>query len=85
MVKKLLDSAKISTTDAIKAASKIVIQKSAEATGDLIGNKIPDKITRVSKKSAKELQNNETEVDAGKATPKKDTYLQKKCNKVLMI
>ena len=74
MVKKLLDSAKISTTDAIKAASKIVIQKSAEATGDLIGNKIPDKITRVSKKSAKELQKNETEVD-----------LQKKCNKVLMI
>ena len=38
MVKKLLDSANISTTDEIKTASKIVIQKSAEATGDLIGN-----------------------------------------------
>ena len=36
---KLLDSAKKSTTDAIKTASKIAIQKTAEATGDLIGNK----------------------------------------------
>ena len=37
---KLLDSAKNSTTDAIKTASKRLIQKTAEATGDLIGNKI---------------------------------------------
>ena len=35
---KLLDSAKTSTTDAIKTASKRAIQKTAEATGDLIGN-----------------------------------------------
>ena len=55
---KLLDSAKKSTTDAIKTASKRAIQKTAEATGDLIGNKIADKITSVSKKSAKDLQNN---------------------------
>ena len=47
---KLLDSAKKSTTDAIKAASKSAIQKTAEATRDLIGNKIADKITSVSKK-----------------------------------
>ena len=46
----LFDSAKKSTTDAIKAASKRAIQKIAEATGDLIGNKIADKITNVSKK-----------------------------------
>ena len=39
---KLLDSAKKFTTDAIKTASKRVIQKTAEATGDLIGNKIAD-------------------------------------------
>ena len=44
---KLLDSAKKSTTDAIKTASKRAIQKTAEATGDLIGNKILDKITSV--------------------------------------
>ena len=37
---KLLDSAKKFTTDAIKTASKRAIQKAAEATGDLIGNKI---------------------------------------------
>ena len=42
---KLLDSAKKSTTDAIKTASKRAIQKTAEATGDLIDNKIADKIT----------------------------------------
>ena len=47
---KLINSAKRSTTDAIKIASKKVIQKTAEATGDLIGNKIADKITSVSKK-----------------------------------
>ena len=56
---KLLDTAKKSTTDAIKTASKKEIQKTAEATGNLIGNKIADKITNISKKSSKELQNNE--------------------------
>ena len=55
---KLLDSEKKSTTDTIKTASKRAIQKTAAATGDLIGNKIPDKMTNVSKKS-KKPQNNE--------------------------
>ena len=54
--KKLVDTAKKSATDAIKTASKVVIQKTAEATGDLVGNKIADKITSVSKKSTKTLQ-----------------------------
>ena len=36
---KLLDSAKKSITDAIKIASKRAIQKTVEATGDLIGSK----------------------------------------------
>ena len=35
----------------------------------MIGNKIADKITSASKKSAKELQNNETEVDTSRASP----------------
>ena len=52
---KLLDSAKKSTTDAIKTASKRAIQKAAEATGDLIANKTADKITIVSKRSPTEL------------------------------
>ena len=47
---KLLDSAKKSTTDVIKTASKRAVQKTAEVKGDLIGNKIADKITSVSKK-----------------------------------
>ena len=64
---KLLDSAKKSTIDAIKTASKRAIHKTAEATGDLIGNKIADKITSVSKKKStaklhsKELHNNNAE------------------------
>ena len=41
---KLLDSSKKSETDAIKTTSKRAIQKTAEATGGLIGNKIADKI-----------------------------------------
>ena len=46
---KRLDSVKKSATDAIKTASKRAIQKTTEATGDLIGNKIADKIKSVSK------------------------------------
>ena len=37
-----------------KTASKRVVQKTAEATGDLIGNKIADKITSVGKPKEKE-------------------------------
>ena len=55
----------------MKTASKIEIKKTEEATGDLIGNKIAEKITSVAKKTAKELPNNETEEDVEIATPKK--------------
>ena len=71
---KLLDSGKKSTTDAIKTASERAIQKTAEATGDLIGCKIADKITNVSnKKSTKELppNNDETEEDVEITTHRK--------------
>ena len=46
---KLLDYAKKSAIDAPKTSSKRVIQKTAEAIGDLIGNKIADRITKLSK------------------------------------
>ena len=75
---------KKSTTDAIKTASKRAIQKTAEATGDLIGNKIADKITSVSKKSIKELPNDETDVNVKGATTKKKCTSQKKDDKLLM-
>ena len=70
---KLLGSAKKSTADAIKTASKRAIQKTREATEDLIGNKIADKIRSVSKKKpTKELPNGETkEEDVEIATSKK--------------
>ena len=51
---KFLGTAKKSTADAIKTASKRATQKTAEATVDLIGNKIADKITSVSKKSTRD-------------------------------
>ena len=38
----------------MKTASKRAIQKTAEATRDLVGNKIADKITNYSKKPASE-------------------------------
>ena len=65
-------SAKKSTTDAIKTASKKAIQNRAEATGGLTGNKIADKITTAFKKLTKELQNDEAsnEIEQGKASPK---------------
>ena len=72
---KLLDTAKKSTTDAIKTTSKRVIQKTAEATSDLIGNKTTDRITSLSKKFSKELPKDETEVDAERATTTKKRYI----------
>ena len=53
--KKPFDTAKKSAADAVKTASKRAIRKTAEATGDLIGNKIVDKTTSISKKSTKKL------------------------------
>ena len=73
----LLDSAKKSASknDAIKTASKREIQKTAEATGDLIGNKVADKITSVSK-SAKELNNNDqTKEEDVEITTHKKRYI----------
>ena len=54
----VLDHAKQSATDGSETSSKRVIQKTAEATNDLIRNKNADKITRVSQTSPKD--NSET-------------------------
>ena len=45
---KLLDHFKQSAADAFKTASKTVIQNTAEATCDLIDNKITAKVAKVS-------------------------------------
>ena len=64
---KRFPSARKSTTDAIKASSKKTIQKIVEAACDLIGNKIADEITNVSKKSSRELHSqNEDEIEIPK-------------------
>ena len=52
--KKLIDTATKTGMDAAKFASKRVVQKTAEATGDLIGNKIADRINWINKSKEKE-------------------------------
>ena len=74
----MLTPLKKSATDAIKTTSKRAIQKTAEATGDLIGNKIADNITSASKKSHNE------EVQSIMRYRKRDIFLQKKGKKLLM-
>ena len=60
--KKLMDTATKIGIDAAKTASKGVVQKTAEATGGLIRNKIADKTTSVrnqkKKKKTKESRRN---------------------------
>ena len=48
-----MDTATKTGIDGAKTASKRVVQKTAEATGDLIGNKIADKITSIGKPKEK--------------------------------
>ena len=58
--KKLTDTTIKTGKDFVTIAGKKIVHKSAEATGDLIGNKIADKITSASKKSHnEEIQSNE--------------------------
>ena len=52
--KKLMDTATKTGMDASKTASIEVVQKTAEASGDLIGKKTVDKITSLGKKKSKE-------------------------------
>ena len=56
---KLIDITKKSATDTLETASKKAIQKTAEATENLIGNKIAEKITKVA--STREDQKNSTQ------------------------
>ena len=60
--KKLMDTATKTGIDAAKTASKRVIQKTAEATGDLTGNKIADNITAVGKSKEREKTKKAEEV-----------------------
>ena len=77
---KIADSAKKSAADALKIADKRAIQKTAEASGDLVGNFIADKITNTKKSQ----QVNHTQMWLTIKYQKKDIYLHKKCKKLLM-
>ena len=68
-----MDTATKTGIDAAKIASKRVVQKTAEAKGDLIGNKIADEITSIGKPKEKEIKKY-----------KKFIFHQKKDNKLLM-
>ena len=50
---KLMDTAAKTGIDVAKIASKRVVEKAVEATGDLIENKIADKITSIGKSKEK--------------------------------
>ena len=57
--KNLTDTATKTGIDAAKISSKRIVQKAAEATRDLIGNNIADKITSIGK--PKETERKKTE------------------------
>ena len=67
---KLLDHAK---KLALKTSSKRVIKETTEATGDLIGNKSADKITKVSKNS--QQNNSETVTNEHDKEIPKERYI----------
>ena len=60
--KKLMDTETKTGIGPSKDSSKWLIQKTAEATGDLIGNKIAGKITSIRKRKEKEKTNKAEEI-----------------------
>ena len=69
--KKLMDTPTKTGIDAAKTTSRVV-QKTAEAAGDLIGNKIADEITLIGKPKKKEKTNKVEEIYI---PPEKDNKL----------
>ena len=78
---KRLDHAKQSAADALKTALKTAIQKIVEPTGDLTGNRIVDKITKLSKTSPQnnleKVTNEEENLGLDKEIPK-ERYISPK-------
>ena len=84
---KLPINPKQSATDALKTSSKRVIQNTAEATGDLVGNNIANTITKVSKNSQQinsETVTNEHDKEILNKYLKKYIYIHKKGTELLM-
>ena len=74
VAKNVSDLQKILATDPIKTASRWAIQRNAEAIGNLISNKIVDKITRVTKSLT---QNNPETVESKTKSTKFDREMPK--------
>ena len=81
---KPLDHAKQPATDALKTSSKSVMQKTAEATDDLVGIEIANRITKSQKVHYRLIQE-QLQMNMLKKYQKKDIHLQKKYQKLLMI
>ena len=77
--KKLMDIVTKTGIDAANTAPKRVIQKTAETTGDLIRNKIADKITSVSKSKSIEKEKKMKQIKQ-----KRFIFHQKRDSKLLM-
>ena len=79
------DSAKRSATDAIKSVSKRAIQEIAEATGDLISSKLLIRLQVFQKYLERSyIQKNYHQIKLIMKCQKKDIYLHKRDNKLLM-
>ena len=70
-----MDIATKTGTDAAKTTSKRVVQKTAEATEDLIGNKIAGKITSIGKPKEKKKQKKQKKQKKFMSHQKKDNKL----------
>ena len=60
--KKIIDTTKKQGSEFAKTAGKKIVEKSAEATRDLIGNKIADIVISLGKSKNKEKETNEEEI-----------------------
>ena len=72
----LLDHAKQSAADALKTSWKRVIQKTARATDDLVGNRIANKTTKTS--NTLQQNNSETTANENDKEISKERYISPK-------
>ena len=78
-----MDTATKTGIDSAKTASKRVVHKTEKATGDLIGNKIPGKITSLGKQKINKKKKKRNKMKQMKQ--KRFTILQKRDNKLLIL
>ena len=68
-----MDTATKTGINAAKTASKRIVQKATEATRDLIGNKIADKITSIAKTKSKQKEDESNKRQEPYILPEKKT------------